>query len=481
MASTPACAASRCAPGPTCCCARSPSRGAWRTRALAGYAMYFDLQDAEQRTRTGAVEDPPAPAAGVVRAARPRRQPLGCAADRRAARRRRAAGARRRSTCARCRCRNAAERRRASPRRRTSAATTSPSPAQLTARRPRDRRRRHAPGPARAEHLVPRAIALSRCTRAAAAASTSPASPCPACRRWWSAATATSPGASPTAMATGSTGQCSDRAVRRRRCAGVVGASRNASRRGPEPTSILPSRGNALGPGHGTQRRRQRAGAALGRAPARFAQPRPGRFACMRDSLDDALQMADSTRDPGAEPADRRPQRRASPGAWLGPMPHARRRLRCRRTVDRRTRPRAAPWPITHRRAAPRCSRRRAAAPVDRQRARRRRRRCCALIGDGGYAHWARARSRSATTCSRSSNSTERDLLAIQLDDRALFLQRAGGSLLRDAGRAREVTRAAANSPRPPRPGRAAPAPIRSATASCARGGWPCTTACSMA
>ena len=35
--------------------------------------------------------------------------------------------------------------------------------AQLTARRSRDRRRRHAPGPARAEHLVPCATALSRC------------------------------------------------------------------------------------------------------------------------------------------------------------------------------------------------------------------------------------------------------------------------------------------------------------------------------
>ena len=45
-----------------------------------------------------------------------------------------------------------------------------------------------------------------------------------------------------------------------------------------------------------------------------------------------------------------------------------------------------------------------------------------ARIGDGGYANGARAHGRSATTCSPSEALTERDLLAIQLDDRALFL-----------------------------------------------------------
>ena len=182
-ASMPACAASSVRPWPYLLLRTQPEPWRLADSALTGYAMYFDLQDAEQLARTRAVEDRAAPAAGAVRAAGPRRHQLGRAADRRAARQRRTARRADASTCASCRCRAGGRAGRRAGARRTSGSNNFAVAGAAHRRRPRDRRQRHAPGPARAEHLVPRAAALSRCARAAAAASTSPASPCPACRR----------------------------------------------------------------------------------------------------------------------------------------------------------------------------------------------------------------------------------------------------------------------------------------------------------
>ena len=82
-------------------------------------------------------------------------------------------------------------------------------------RRSRHRRQRRAPGPARSTRF--RARLRYPDPRAPAAASTCRASPCPACRWWWSAATATSPGASPTATSIRTTGRNSANARRRER------------------------------------------------------------------------------------------------------------------------------------------------------------------------------------------------------------------------------------------------------------------------
>ena len=72
---------------------------------------------------------------------------------------------------------------------------------------------------------------------------------------------------------------------------------------------------------------------------------------------------------------------------------------------------------------------------------------------------------------------TERDLLAIQLDDRALFLQRWWQLAARRRRSAREDAGAGGTGRGCRRRGRAAPAPTRSVIASCAPGGWRCTSA----
>ena len=81
-----------------------------------------------------------------------------------------------------------------------------------------------------------------------------------------------------------------------------------------------------------------------------------------------------------------------------------------------------------------------------------------AQIGDGGYVTRRTRASRSATACSPKERFAERDLLAIQLDDRALFLQR-WWRLLRDEAHARRRRRCA-HSPTPRDTGQAVPAPM---------------------
>ena len=411
----------------------SPSRGSLEDSALAGYAMYFDLQDAEQRARTGDVEDQATPAA---------------------------------SACIRCSRTTAA----AGTRRwRAGRAAMRPCPTQATLdlrklpmpkpttkpadmpgalgrgqqqlrrvrpahrRRSRHRRRRHAPGPARAA-TSGSAHACAIPTRApSAAASTPPASPCPACRRWWSAATARSPGASPTAMATGSTGSAS---LPARRPAPALPAASSASASPARPTSSSPIDETAWGPI--VHREPDGSGLAL-----RWVAHLPGAMNLgLADflhahALDDALAMADQTAIPGQNLAIGDRNGRIT---WrlLGPVPqrqaqlHAGDRRRSRRTC--------APWPITTASgiALPTGTR---AAGVDRQHARRRWRVARARR------RWrlrqsAHAPGRSATTCSPSRRFNERDLLAIQLDDRAVFLQR-WWQLLRDQGASAQVACAA--------------------------------------
>ena len=131
---------------------------------MVGYAMYFDLQDGANEREYALWKLRPHAAGAAVRAAGARRQRLGRAGGRRFARRRHpapghragpapAAGPAARAgdaTAATARGRQQQLRRRRHAHR----------------RRARHRRQRHAPRPARAEHLVPRPAALPRPARA---------------------------------------------------------------------------------------------------------------------------------------------------------------------------------------------------------------------------------------------------------------------------------------------------------------------------
>jgi hypothetical protein len=145
--------------------------------ALAGYAMFFDLQDDSNSARTGLVEDPPVPPARPLPAGCRRRHRVGRAAARPRARQRTPARPRRTRPAPAADARPQGDR---WQRGRASRARQQQLRRRRRAhrRRPRDPGQRHAPDPARAEHLVPRAPAVRRPATRPAAASTCPASRC---------------------------------------------------------------------------------------------------------------------------------------------------------------------------------------------------------------------------------------------------------------------------------------------------------------
>ena len=428
-ASTPASPASRPGRGPTCCCATQPEP--WQLADTRAGRLRDVLRPAGrgQRARAGAVADQAAPAAGAVHAAAPRRQQLGRADGGHVARRRGAAGRDRSSTCASCRQPAGAGRGATAGHRPELGSNNFAVAGALTARRPRDRRQRHAPDPARAQHLVPRAVALRRPARAAGPGRR---------RRLHPARPAGDGGRQQRPRRLGLHQQL-------RRLAGLAARATAAPRAPPTPRRARPCTGTrseridvaGAAAGRLSRSRRPRGARsciATGRRQQRWpcAGPRTcrarfnlgsGGFRARVPSLD-AARRRSPTRvgDPGSRTWCSRDRHGRIAWRLLGPMPRrgggcvdrrawSKRDRRCPRTrpaIPGRCETDGAPTPRSTRRpGAPWTANSRVVDGVALQR-----------IGDGGYvARLARA-SRSAMRCSPTQRFGERDLLAIQLDDR---------------------------------------------------------------